>query len=142
RTGDLDFARSIWPNVIRALAWIKDYGDIDGDGFVEYIRRSPHGLTPQGWKDSHDSIFHSNGEFAEPPIALCEVQGYVYAGKNVAATMAAALGEPRLAKQLEARSEELRVKFEDAFWCEDISTYAIALDGEKRPVEISASRSE
>jgi glycogen debranching enzyme len=139
RTGDVDFARSIWPNVLRALEWIDNYGDIDGDGFVEYIRRSHQGLTQQGWKDSHDSIFHADGEFAEPPIALCEVQGYVFAGKRACAKIAAALGDSVLAESLLAEAEQLRIKFEEAFWCEELSTYAIALDGENRPVTVLSS---
>lgn len=82
RTGDLGFARSIWPNVELALEWIERFGDLDGDGFVEYARRSRHGLIHQGWKDSVDSVFHADGEPAEAPIALCEVQGYVYARED------------------------------------------------------------
>ncbi len=82
----------IWPNVERALAWIDDYGDPDGDGFVEYARRSPNGLIHQGWKDSDDSVFHADGELAEGPIALCEVQGYVYAARRAAARLARLLG--------------------------------------------------
>jgi glycogen debranching enzyme len=139
RTGDLEFARSIWPNVISALEWIDTFGDIDGDGFVEYIRRSHQGLTQQGWKDSHDSIFHPDGRFAEPPIALCEVQGYVFAGKRASAKIAEALGEHELAEGLKAEAETLRVKFEETFWCDDLSNYAIALDGDKRPVKVSSS---
>jgi glycogen debranching enzyme len=75
RTGDLDFIRGIWPQLLAALAWIDHYGDADGDGFVEYMRRSKEGLVQQGWKDSQDSIFHADGRLAEPPIALVEVQG-------------------------------------------------------------------
>jgi glycogen debranching enzyme len=77
RTGDLALIRAIWPNIERALEWIDKYGDADGDGFVEYARRSRHGLVQQGWKDSYDSVFHRDGTLADPPIALCEVQGYV-----------------------------------------------------------------
>src|SRR5262249_23649303 len=79
RTGDRALLESLWPNLDRALQWIDTYGDQDGDGFVEYYRHSPTGLVHQGWKDSHDAIFHSDGTLAEGPIALCEVQGYVYA---------------------------------------------------------------
>ena len=139
RTGDLKFAESIWPNVERALAWIDDYGDIDRDGFVEYKRRAHHGLIQQGWKDSHDSIFHADGALAEPPIALCEVQSYVYAGKLAAAEIAAAMGDRSRCAVLKNEAENLRQKFEDAFWNDDLSTYAIALDGEKRPLNISSS---
>jgi glycogen debranching enzyme len=88
RTADRRFAESIWPNVERALQWIDTYGDRDGDGFIEYLRSSPNGLGNQGWKDSHDSIFHAGGALAEGPIALCEVQGYVYATRLAAAELA------------------------------------------------------
>jgi glycogen debranching enzyme len=89
RTGDLDFIRGIWGNIERALNWIDQYGDRDGDGFVEYARRTDVGLTQQGWKDSHDSVFHEDGRLAEAPIALCEVQGYVYEARLQAARLAA-----------------------------------------------------
>ena len=80
RTGDrAPSCETIAPDVQRALDWIERYGDVDGDGFVEYARRTAHGLVQQGWKDSHDSVFHADGTLAEAPIALCEVQAYVYA---------------------------------------------------------------
>src|SRR5215831_9103697 len=103
RTGDRDFLGHIWPHVTRALAWIEHYGDRDGDGFVEYARQSPKGLVQQGWKDSQDSVFHADGTLADPPIALCEVQAYVYDALRRAAAMAAALGEPATAESLRAR---------------------------------------
>ncbi|MFL6195965.1 MAG: glycogen debranching N-terminal domain-containing protein [Thermoanaerobaculia bacterium] len=139
RTADLEFIQSIWPNVERALAWIDQYGDLDGDGFVEYSRRSSNGLTSQGWKDSVDSVFHRDGTLAEGPIALCEVQGYVYAARNAAAVLARALGRKEEAERLEQQAEELRERFEKAFWCEEISSYSLALDGEKRACEVRAS---
>ena len=139
RTNDLAFLESIWGHVERALSWIDDYGDQDGDGFVEYSRRSPGGLTSQGWKDSVDSIFHSNGELAEGPIALCEVQGYVYAARREAARLAKLLGHERRAEELERQAEELRERFERTFWCEEISTYALALDGAKRRCQVRTS---
>jgi len=99
RTGDLEGARELWPHVERALEWIEKYGDLDGDGFVEYRKRSPHGLTNQGWKDSSDSVSHRDGSLAAPPIALCEVQGYVYQAWWAASFMARALGMgPRAAE--------------------------------------------
>src|SRR5262249_28086324 len=82
RTGDVALLEELWPHVSRALEWIDTYGDLDGDGFVEYSRRASHGLRNQGWKDSEDAIFHADGSLAEGPIALCEVQGYVYAAKR------------------------------------------------------------
>lgn len=139
RTTDRGFTESLWPNVERALRWIDRFGDVDGDGFVEYARRAPRGLAHQGWKDSHDSVFHEDGTPAEGPIALCEVQGYVYAAKLKAAALARSLGESQRASELEDQAERLRERFEAAFWCEDLSTYALALDGEKRPCRIRTS---
>ena len=139
RTGDRAFAESIWPNIERALEWIDRYGDLDGDGFVEYSRKSEHGLANQGWKDSHDAIFHSDGASAEGPIALCEVQGYVYAAKTAASELAKTLGNAPRARELSKQADGLRRQFEKAFWCEDLSTYAIALDGSKKPCRVRTS---
>src|SRR5262249_50796745 len=133
RTGDLDTVRELWPNVHAALHWIDTYGDVDGDGFVEYDRRSTNGLVNHSWKDSRDAIFHEDGSLAEGPIALCEVQAYVFAAKRHAAVLAHSLADLSFAVRLEAEAEELRQRFEAAFWCEDLSTYALALDGKKRP---------
>ena len=88
-----EFLREIWPNILAALEWIDVYGDQDRDGFVEYARQTDHGLVQQGWKDSGDSVFYSDGRLAAGPIALCEVQAYVYAAKNGIATVAADLGD-------------------------------------------------
>ena len=137
--GDRAFVESIWSNVQRALEWIDRYGDADGDGFVEYSRKSKHGLIQQGWKDSQDSVFHSDGVLAEAPIALCEVQSYVYAAKLAASELAALLGDRTAAQELKNQAESLRRRFEETFWCEDISTYAIALDGNKRPCRVRTS---
>ncbi|HEX7182182.1 MAG TPA: amylo-alpha-1,6-glucosidase [Thermoanaerobaculia bacterium] len=139
RTGDLEFAASIWPNVERALEWIDTYGDSDGDGFVEYVRRSSDGLASQGWKDSVDSVSHADGTLAEGPIALCEVQGYVYAARRRAAELARHLGHEPRARELERQAEELKEKFNRVFWRDEISTYALALDGEKRPCAVRSS---
>lgn len=139
RTGDLDLARELWPHVERALDWIDRYGDRDGDGFVEYERLSPRGLLQQGWKDAADSIFHADGETAEQPIALCEVQGYVYDARLQAAMLARRLGREDRAARLEAQAGELRERFHEAFWCEDLGTYALALDGRKRPCRVRTS---
>jgi glycogen debranching enzyme len=139
RSGDLDFARSLWPHVMRALGWIETYGDSDGDGLVEYARHSPHGLLHQGWKDSHDSVFHADGAPAEPPVALCEVQAYVYGAKQAAARLAIALGHTEQAGQLEAEARSLRRRFDEAFWCDELGTYAIALDRHKQPCRVRAS---
>jgi glycogen debranching enzyme len=139
RTGDYDFLHELWPNIERALDWIEGPGDPDGDGFVEYARMTEKGLTNQGWKDSHDAIFHANGELAEGPIALVEVQGYVYAALRVAASCANRLGYADRAAGLLAKANKLRRKFESAFWCEDLGTYAVALDGKKRPCRVRTS---
>ena len=139
RTGDHDTARALWPHVERALAWIDTEGDRDGDGFVEYERRTENGLANQGWKDSFDSIFHNDGVLAEGPIALVEVQGYVFAAKKAAATLARALGDEARAGELDEQAATLRARFEDAFWCEEIDTYAIALDGRKKPCRVRSS---
>lgn len=139
RSGDAAFAESIQPHVERALAWIDKYGDLDDDGFVEYARRSQHGLIQQGWKDSQDSVFHADGTTAEGPIALCEVQGYVYAAKCAASALAAAVGDDQRAQALAAEAAALRRRFEAAFWCEELSTYALALDGRKRPTHVRTS---
>jgi glycogen debranching enzyme len=139
RTGDADTIDRLWPHLERALAWIDHYGDRDGDGFVEYHRRSGSGLVNQGWKDSEDSVFHADGSLAEGPIALCEVQGYVYSARVHAARLARTLGLKDLARDLERRAEQLREAFEAAFWCKELSTYAIALDGAKRPCRVRTS---
>ena len=139
RSGDRAFVESIWSNVQRALEWINRYGDADGDGFVEYSRRSKLGLIHQGWKDSQDSVFHSDGTLAEAPIALCEVQGYVYAAKLAASELAVLLGDNTAARELKNQAKSLRRRFEEIFWCEDISTYALALDGNKRPCKVRTS---
>jgi glycogen debranching enzyme len=139
RTGDLVLAHALWPHVARALEWIDRYGDIDTDGFVEYARRSPTGLVQQGWKDSHDSVFHRDGTLAEGPIALCEVQGYVFAAKRAGAVLAATLGEAERARELDDSAKALRQRFEEVFWCEELATYALALDGRKHPCRVRSS---
>ncbi|HYZ87625.1 MAG TPA: amylo-alpha-1,6-glucosidase [Bryobacteraceae bacterium] len=139
RTGDLKFIESIWPNIERALRWLDDYGDIDGDGFIEYHRRNPKGLVQQGWKDSQDSVFHADGSLAEGPIALCEVQGYAFAARMSASTLAAALGRTEAATALRTRAEQLKIDFMQTFWCEEIGMYALALDGRKQPCRVRTS---
>ena len=139
RTGDLATVRSLWPHAEAALAWIDRYGDRDGDGFVEYYRQTKEGLANQGWKDSFDAIFHHDGRLAEGPIALCEVQAYVYGAKRHAAVLAEALGHPERAAALAAQADALRRLFEARFWCEELSTYALALDGAKEPCRVVAS---
>jgi glycogen debranching enzyme len=132
RTGDKALIQELWPNIQAALHWMDHYGDIDGDGFVEYAPRGNKGLIQQGWKDSNDSVFHADGSLAEPPIALCEVQGYVYAAKIAASHLSAALGDERTCAELELQASDLREKFEEAFWCDDLGLYALALNGGRR----------
>src|ERR1700677_1885977 len=95
RTADCNFIRCLWPHILRALEWIDKFGDCDGDGFVEYRKQSSKGLVQQGWKDSNDSVFHADGTIPETPIALCEVQGYVYAAKLAGANLCRFLGRRR-----------------------------------------------
>jgi glycogen debranching enzyme len=137
-TGDLDFIRSIWTNIEAALRWMDEYGDSDGDGFVEY-RGSERGLIQQGWKDSHDAVFHADGGMAPPPIALCEVQGYVYWAKRGASELATALGLPDRAEELMKQAKRLQESFEHSFWSADLGMYVLALDGEKRQCAVRAS---
>jgi glycogen debranching enzyme len=139
RTGDQETIRALWPNIEAALTWIDKYGDRDGDGFVEYYRESVDGLANQGWKDSQDSVFHANGELALGSIALCEVQAYVYAAKGGAAMLARMLGNHAQADALADAAEKMRQRFEEKFWCPDIGTYAIALDGDKKPCRVRTS---
>ena len=139
RTCDLDFIASIWTSIEAALHWIEEYGDLDGDGFIEYARQSPTGLVQQGWKDSHDSVFHSDGELAGAPIALCEVQGYVYAAWYGAAELAKALERGDEGARWSERAERLRMAFEQAFWVDALGTYALALDGAKRRCAVRTS---
>ncbi|HEV3473450.1 MAG TPA: glycogen debranching N-terminal domain-containing protein, partial [Actinomycetota bacterium] len=133
-TGDLQTLAELRPNLDAALRWIDEFGDVDGDGFVEYRKRSPGGLDNQGWKDSEDCIVHRDGSLAAGPIALVEVQGYVFMAKRAIADVYRALGSPDTAAALAAQSETLRRSFDDAFWVPDESTYALALDGSKRCV--------
>jgi glycogen debranching enzyme len=139
RTGDRELLVRIWPNIEKALHWIDRYGDRDGDGFVEYGRLTPQGLLHQGWKDSQESIFHADRSLANGPIALCEVQAYVYAAKREIADVSKALGGLERAQELRQEAELLKKRFHEAFWCEEISTYAIALDGNKQRCQIRSS---
>jgi glycogen debranching enzyme len=139
RTADRAFIDRLWPNVVAALEWMRTSGDPDGDGFIEYSRRSDTGLLNQGWKDSHDCVFHADGTLADGPIAMCEVQGYAYAAWKGAGQLAAMREERTLAEQWLGRAERLRENFERTFWCEDLDTYALALDGHKRPCRVRSS---
>lgn len=139
RTNDIATIQELWPNIRAALDWVQHYGDRDGDGFVEYGRRTTSGLANQGWKDSWDAIFHANGELARGPIALCELQAYVYAAWKAASVMADALAMPDEALRYSAQADELRRRFDDAFFDEELGTFVLALDGDKRPCRVRAS---
>jgi len=139
RTGDNETLAELWPSIEAALDWIDGPGDPDRDGFVEYQRASEQGLANQGWKDSYDAIFHADGRLAEGYIALAEVQGYVFAGKRLAARCAARMGLPDKARQLEVEARQLAENFEEAFWCDELGTYALALDGGKQPCRVRTS---
>jgi glycogen debranching enzyme len=136
---DVDFLKEIWPNVLAALDWMDTYGDVDKDGFIEYQAKSQRGLTQQGWKDSHDSVFYRDGVLAVPPIALCEVQAYAYGAKKAAARIASYLGFSDLAEVLERKAGRLRDQFEREFWDNELGCYVLALDGEKKPCRVRSS---
>lgn len=139
RTGDDETLAELWPSMEAALQWIDGPGDPDRDGFVEYRRASEQGLANQGWKDSYDAIFHADGRLSEGYIALAEVQGYVFAAKRLAARCALRLGLAQKAGQLATEAQTLAARFEEAFWCDDLGTYALALDGEKKPCRVRTS---
>ncbi|MGD0848126.1 amylo-alpha-1,6-glucosidase [Bradyrhizobium sp.] len=139
RTGDDETLAELWPSIEAALRWIDGAGDPDRDGFVEYQRASEQGLANQGWKDSYDAIFHADGRLAEGYIALAEVQGYVFAGKQLAARCALRMGLTDRAGQLETEARLLAERFEAAFWCDELGTYALALDGAKQPCRVRTS---
>jgi glycogen debranching enzyme len=139
RTGDWELIRELWPSLDAALLWMDQFGDSDGDGFLEYGRETEQGLINQGWKDSNDAVFHADGRLANGPIALAEVQGYAYAAKRVAARCIRHLGDDHRADDLDKQADQLATRFEDAFWCDDIDTYALALDGEKNPCRVRTS---
>lgn len=139
RTADRAFLDRLWPHLLAALEWMEEYGDLDGDLFIEYARRSASGLLHQGWKDSNDSVFHEDGELAEGPIALCEVQAYAYGAWTGAAALAEVRGDLARARGWRGRAAALRERFDHAFWCEPLGTYALALDGQKRPCRVRTS---
>jgi glycogen debranching enzyme len=136
-TDDAALVRDLREPALRAMGWIDEYGDLDGDGFVEYKRRSERGLVNQSWKDSGDSQRFHDGRFAEAPIAPCEVQGYVYDAKRRTAELAREVWREReLAERLDLEADELRARFDKAYWCEERGGYyALALDGDKRRVD-------
>src|SRR6266481_998024 len=138
-TGDLNLANELWPNVERAIQWIERWGDRDGDGYIKYRRETPRGLANQGWKDSDDAIFHHDGALARPPIALAEVQGYVYAACTCVASIAVRLAHVQEANRLTMRAASLKRSFERDFWLEPEGMIALALDADGRPCRVMTS---
>jgi glycogen debranching enzyme len=138
-TADDDLVREMLPAAYAALDWISKYGDFDGDGFVEYLCRSPRGLVNQGWKDSWDANIHRDGRVAKPPIALAEVQGYVYEAKYRMASLLRQFGDTTTADRLRREATEMAKRFDKAFWMPSRSYYAMGLDCDKRPMEVISS---
>jgi glycogen debranching enzyme len=138
-TGDLSLFTELRDSVESALRWVDEYGDMDGDGFVEYSRRSSMGLLNQYWKDSGDSILLPGGKLPCPPIATVETQGYVYYAKRRLAEIYRQAGEEERAERLSRDAEKLRKKVEEHFWDDELDFYVLALDGEKRPVRVVSS---
>jgi glycogen debranching enzyme len=136
---DPPLVEALLPHADRALEWIDRFGDRDGDGFVEYQRTTEHGLRNQGWKDSSDGICFADGRLAEPPIALCEVQGYVYAAFVARSHFAYETGDPAAALAWAERAATLKRNFNERFWLPDRNCFALALDRDKRPVDALAS---
>jgi len=139
RTDDAETIAQLWPNLASALQWIDLYGDRDGDGYVEYGRQSDDGLINQGWKDSHDSVFHADGSMAKGPIALCEVQAYVYGAWDAAAKILARLGKDEDAAAYRGRAADLAERFDRDFFDEELGTYVLALDGRKQRCRVRSS---
>lgn len=139
RTGDIETMKELWPQIELALSWIEKYGDVDGDMFVEYARKEKSGLSNQGWKDSFDAISYSDGKLADPPIALCEVQGYVYDAWMKASLIAKALGHPEKSELFLNKAMKLKEKFTKEFWSEKKSTFYLALDSGKKPCDVISS---
>lgn len=139
RTNDTDLIKMLWPHIKAAMDWIDQYGDVDGDGFVEYQHKSANGLTNQGWKDSRDSIMYEDGSLVKAPVALCEVQAYVYDAKKQAAKLARITGDHSLSEKWEQQAAALKKKFNEQFWDEQLSSFVLALDGDKKPCRVIAS---
>ncbi len=138
-TLDRDQLKKWWPEALRAMAWIEKWGDPNGDGFLEYSKQSPSGLVNQGWKDSHDSVMHSNGVLAQPPIRLCEVQGYAFRARMGMASLARFLGKDDLASRFRKEALELRSRFTEKFWDSAGQYFYLALDGELKPCAVKSS---
>jgi glycogen debranching enzyme len=139
RTGDMELIERLWPNLERAANWMMVYGDSDGDGLIDYQRGEESGLSNQGWKDSHDSVFHADGRFANGPIALVEVQGYAFAAYRAMAGFCRRRGDGAGADAWEVRARHIRESVEERFWMEDKGFYGIAIDGDGELCRVRAS---
>jgi glycogen debranching enzyme len=137
RTADLELVQALWPAATAAMQWMS--ASLDARGYLSYLRRTPTGLANQGWKDSHDAISHADGSLAAPPIALCEVQGYVYAAQLGMAQLSERLGDQAAAAEWRAQARGLRERFARDFWLADEGVYALALDGDGQPCRVVAS---
>jgi len=138
-TDDLPFLEKLWPNAQAAARWLTDYGDRDGDTFIEYHNASEHGLGNQGWKDSWDAISHGDGRLAVSPTALCEVQGCAFAAYRAMSFLAGRIGKAEEALQWEQFAQALQRNFLERFWWEEEQTFYLALDGAKDPCEVVSS---
>ncbi|MEA2702779.1 MAG: hypothetical protein QOD63_724 [Actinomycetota bacterium] len=134
-----DAVDALMPAADKAMAWIEEYGDRDGDGYVEYQRASDRGLANQGWKDSWDAIRFADGRLARPPIALCEVQGYTYGAYLARAHFADEAGDELTATRFRSKAADLKDNFNRDFWLPEKGWYALALDADKRPADALAS---
>jgi glycogen debranching enzyme len=138
-TADDTLIRDLLPAAYRALEWIDHYADLDGDGFVEYLRRSPRGLANQGWKDSWDANMHRDGTIARPPLALVEVQGYVYDAKYRMASLLRAFGDAGTGERLRHEAPDLAKRLDKAYWMSSRGFYAMALDADKKQLQVVSS---
>jgi len=139
RTGDMAFIDGLWPSLLKAVGWIEQFGDSNGDGLIDYARGAASGLANQNWKDSEDSVFHIDGRFPIGPIAVVEVQGYAFAAFKGMADMARRRADPESAQRWAGRAEALRQTVEDRFWMEDRGFYAMAIDGAGQPCRVRGS---
>lgn len=143
-TNDVATLRALRPAAREVIAWLDRYGDLDGDGFIEYVTRVPDKMRPpvknQGWKDSPTAVLDTHGEEVENPIATSKLQGYLYAGLRQSATVFARLGDLEFARELLARAMRLKRRFNEAFWLEDEGFYALGLGPDKRPIRTIASK--
>lgn len=139
RTADGKTIDSIWPAIERAMRWLENDADLDGDGFYEYHKHGVKGLVNQGWKDADDAVSHSSGALAESPIALCEVQGYAYGAYQEAAFLAEKRGLAEKMKHWKTKAQTLKTQFNDHFWDEELGTYVLALDKNNDPCRVRSS---